>query len=102
MEEYKDSKDKERANKAHGFFLKMISIAEEKNIEKMSMCFYDLVKQTYGLAKDQDLYEKDKEEIDSALKGMMVSAKMILEQSEWTEDMIEEFDKRVMKLWDID
>ena len=93
-------KDLEIANKAHGFFLKMISLAEEKNIEKMSMCFYDIIKQTYGLAKDQNLYEEDKEEIDSALKAMMVSVKMILGQSDWTKEMIEEFDEKVTGLWD--
>jgi len=95
-------KDLEIANKAHGFLFKMISIAQEKDVEKMSICFYDFIKQTYGLAKSQDLYEQDKEEIDSSLRGMMILIKATLELSDWTEDMIEKFDKEVVKLWIID
>lgn len=87
---------------AHGFFVKMIGVIGERDVDKMATCFYDLVKRTYGMAKEEDVYEKEKEHIDSTLKGMMVLVETMLAQANWTKEMIEDFDERVMELWIID
>ena len=95
--------DEDRAfdlmNRAKGFFIKMVTVVETKDPSKMAICFYDLVKQTYGLAKGEDVFIKDKEKIDDTLKGMMLLVKNILEQHGWTEENIEEFDDKLKELW---
>ena len=104
MEEFEFSKDKyeETVVSAHDYFLRIHKMSEEKDVEKTIMCFYDIIKHTYGLAKEQNVYEKDKEDIDATLKGMMVMIGIMQRQHEWTGEMIEEFDDKVMELWDVD
>jgi hypothetical protein len=97
-----EDKIAEIAFQAHSFFVKMIGVIAERDVDKMATCFYDLVKRTYGMAKEQDVYEKDKEHIDSTLKGMMVLVEAMLAQADWTREMIEDFDEKVMELWIID
>lgn len=98
--------DEDRAaellNKAHSFFFKMVNITEERDVDKMATCFYSFIKYIYGMAKDQNIYEEDKEEIDDTLKGMMVLIKAMFIRQDWTQEMMEEFDEKVMKLWIID
>ena len=104
MEEFenKDDKISETIESAKNFFLRMHDLSEEKDIEKTAMCFYDIIKHTYGLAKEQGVYDKDKEEMDITLKGMMVMLGMMQMQHGWTTEMMTEFDDKVMKLWNID
>ncbi len=87
---------------AKDIFLKMVAIIEEKDVDKMAICFYDLVKRTYGLAKGQGVYEEDKEKINDTLKGMLVLVKAMTKAGQWEEEMIEEFDDKVMKIWNVD
>ena len=44
-------------------FLNMHQAAEEKDVDKASIVFYGIIKRTYAAAKDEDLFEKDKDEI---------------------------------------
>jgi len=97
-----EDRSDELMNQAKGFFLKMVGVVGTKDPSKMAICFYDLVKQTYGLAKGEDVFIKEKEKIDDTLKGMMFLVRKILEQDGWTEEMIEEFDEKTMELWVID
>jgi lactate dehydrogenase-like 2-hydroxyacid dehydrogenase len=94
-----DERAAELMASAKGVFLKMVDIIAARDVDKMAVCFYDLVKQTYALAKGQDVYENDKEQIDDTLKGMLVLVTAMLRAGQWTEEMIEDFDDQVMKLW---
>lgn len=103
MEEYESMSEEESIKAAMESFLLIQAVAKEKNIDKAAVVFYGIVKRTYALAKEQDLLEKDKEQIDRALKGtqalIMIGFKTV---EEWTEEMIEEFNDKVKELWVID
>jgi hypothetical protein len=104
MEEFEnmDEKTAKTIEQAKSLYLRMEKVTEDKDVEKTAICFYDVIKQTYALAKEQNVFEKDKEDIILHLKGMMVMMSMLQMQHGWSGDMITEFDDKVMELWDVD
>ena len=99
---YDHSNEDEATEMAVECFLSIRSAAEEKNIEKTAVVFYDIVKRTYAMAELEGLLEKDKEKINSALKVTQVLTMMGLKTEDWSDEMIEEFNNRVKELWVID
>jgi len=97
-----DDKISESMRVAMESFFNMHAAAAEKNINKAATVFYSVVKRTYATAKEEDLFEKDKDEINTCLKGTQFMMQMMLVKEGWTTEMIQEFDDKVDKLWNVD
>lgn len=83
-------------------FINMTKAAKEKDIDKAAIVFYGIIKRTYAAAREEDLFEKDKDEIILALKGTQLMMMLMLASEGWDADMVEEFDDKVKKLWNVD
>ena len=72
--------------------------AESKDVEKASYLYYEIVKRTIGLAKEQDVYDRDRGEIKEYLDLVKSLIKITLISFDWDMEMIKEFEERVNKL----
>jgi len=97
-----ESEMNEVAKKAHACFKKIEVFAYSHDAKKAALAFYDIVKTTYAMAKDDDQYEKDKKDINSCLKGALMMMTMVLRVNNWTDEEMEIFENRVDELWVLD
>lgn len=80
-------------------FLKVMTAAEEKNVLKAALAFYDIVKKTRGLAKTEGVLEKEKDQINKGLSNSQAMITMMLVVAGWRGDQIKEFEDKVDELW---
>jgi len=81
---------------------RILAATEEKNVDKTAYSFYGIVKEVYASAKSEGIFDKEKDEIIDLLKVTQAMVKLILETEGWTIDMINEFDNKIEKLWNLD
>ncbi len=82
-------------------FINLLQAAKEKDIDKAATVFYGVIKRTYAAAKEEDLFEEDKDDIIACLKGIQVMMMVMLSSEGWTAEMVTEFDDKVDKLWNV-
>jgi len=98
----KEYTDEDVTKAAKDCLLAMRIAAKAKNIEKAATVFYDVIKRTYVLAKQEDLFERDKDKIIYSLKEAQAVLALGFISDGWTREMVEQFEDKVKKLWVID
>jgi hypothetical protein len=84
---------------AYACFAKTAAAIEENDAAKVAVCFYDIVKRAYSFAREEDLFEADKDSIDESLGNTKKKIEMLLIERDWSMDQIKEFEEEVDKLW---
>lgn len=84
---------------AHQSFLTIKEASSEKDVKKTAFRCYAMIKKTYGLAKEANVYERDKEKMDDQLGFILGMVKMMFLAHGWDTDMMDEFDKILDGLW---
>ena len=88
-----DTKQQQEARKVH---------AENMDVMKSAICFYDIVKHLNSLAKERGTYEEEKKYINDFLEDVFHVSTILFNKHKWTDEMIQEFNDKVNEFWVID